>query len=112
MLSIAFFFHRCRTVVKMLAETALIIEGISKLGAELLKIRSNVLSLKQATKRTAIETDGINFSTKEKNEGVFLFAKIIKGRSLRASIIRPIKNVVTNASKAVNFTCFSPSIKT
>jgi hypothetical protein len=78
-------------------------EGISSIKDGFEIIRSLVLDFMQTTKRTAIDSAGMNFSTKEKNFGVFLFAKIRKGRSRRISIIRPIANVTIRASREVSF---------
>lgn len=106
-LSIAFPFQMWRTDVRISETTAEITDGSSMKGAELLKIRSVVRSLKQIAKSTAIESAGINFSINKKNFGVFRFAKITNGRKRSANIIIPIARVAIKASVSVSF-IFSP----
>ena len=111
MLIIALFFQRCKTTVTTEAKIADKIEKNSPEGVAVLKIKSVVHSLKQIKKRTAIETAGMNFSTKEKKAGVLCFAKIKKGRTLSKNIISPIARVAVNASSAVSFIFYDPLAK-
>ena len=90
-------------MVKRLAETAHIIEEKSENAVEFLKIRSVVRSLKQIVKSTAIDSDGMNFSIKEKKSGDFRFEKIKNGKNRRANIIIPIAIVAISASVEVSF---------
>ena len=110
-LTMALFFHICKIAVKITAANAQSMEGSSESGAGLLNIMSVVLPLRQAMKSTAIERAGMNFSIKEKNAGVFLFAKMMKGSRRRVSISIPMARVAITASLSVNFIFTYASLK-